>query len=192
MIPSNSGKKVILILGFILAMAIGSISGAGHSAEDYIHGGASKYIQGRLQEASIEVEEGLHQFPRDSKLKALAEQLKKMKDQKKKDQGGSGSKSGENPKDKEDKKDSTGKGDKDKQEKDKQEKEQQEKQDQEKPDADKNPKDSSGKAPAPAKPGELTKEEAERLLNSYQDDEKREHQQMQQKQRRPVDTEMDW
>jgi len=201
--------KAMLLL---LALAAGgSVWAAGRSAEDFLHDGAGKYIQGRLQEATVEVEEGLSHFPKDSRLKSLADQLKKMQDQKKKDQGGSGCQGGENPNQKQDKKDSSSQGsqskkdqdqkDKDKQkEKDKEQQAKDEKKDkdegkqgqQDKDKEDKDKGDSSGQAAAPAKPGQMSKDEAERLLNSYQDDEKREHEQMHRRQRKPVEVEKDW
>ena len=184
-------------------------------AADYLHAGAAKYIQGRLQEASVEVEEGLRLFPNDSKLKALAGQLKSLKDQQKKDQSdGGGSQGADDSKPKGDKKDSSSQGDqqnKDQAKKDQEKKDQKknqgkeneqdkakEKENEAKKQAeegktkDQNKPDSGGQAAAPVKPGELSKEEAERLLNSYQDDEKREHQEMQRRQKSPVGVEKDW
>ncbi|HKP97498.1 MAG TPA: hypothetical protein VJ385_17265 [Fibrobacteria bacterium] len=190
-----------------LAVALTGLSAA-KSVDDYLHGGAAKYIQGRLQEAGVEVEEGLRRYPNDSRLKALAAQLKNMKDQQKKDQGGQSSQGGDENKDKQDKKDSSGQGDrdgkKDRQDKEKEKEKEQEGKDQEKDkggqdENDQKPEpeegkegDSSGREAAPAKPGQMSKEEAERLLNSYQDDEKREQKQMQKRNRRPVEVEEDW
>ena len=191
--PFPSGIRTA-VSALVLALAF---AGAGaRQAEDYLHGGAAKYIQSRLQEASVEVDEGLRQFPHDSRLRILAAQLKSLKDQKKQDQNGSGTQENQDPKSKENKKDSTDQdakqkkdqAQKDKEKQDKEEKKEQQDQAKEKQDQ----LDSSGQAPAPVKPGEMSKEEAERLLNSYQDDEKREHQQMQKRQRRPVETEKDW
>lgn len=201
-------KAMFLLLALA---AFGNVWAAARSADDYLHGASGKYIQGRLQEATVDVEEGLSHYPNDTRLKSLAGQLKKMQDQKKKDQGASGSQGGEDPNQKQDKKDSSSQGsqskkDQDQKDKDKQkekDKEQQAKdekkdkdqgkQDQKDQDKeDKNKGDSSGQAAAPAKPGQMSKDEAERLLNSYQDDEKREHQQMQHRQRKPVEVEKDW
>ncbi len=203
-----------LLLTCLLFIAIGTNWAAGRSAVDYLHGGAAKYIQGRLQEASVEVEEGLRLFPNDSKLKALAGQLKSLKDQKKQDQSGEGSQGEQDSKPKEDKKDSSSQGNqqnKDQAKKDQEKKDQDKNQGKEKEqdkakekeneakkqaeegkNKDQNKPDSSGQAAAPVKPGELSKEEAERLLNSYQDDEKREHQEMQRRQKSPVGVEKDW
>lgn len=214
-----AGKLTFKFLSiFILSLFVIASATFAKSADDYLHGAGAKYIQSRLQEATIEVEEGLAKYPSDTRLKSLDDQLKKLKDQNKKDQGGQGSQNNDDKnqdKDKkdQDKKDSTGQGkdsqDKKDQNKKDQEKKNQEKKDQDKKDQDKDNKDKenqpnkadekkdkgdstgSGAAQKPVKPGELSKEEAERLLNSYQDDEKKEHQQM----KRPAqsaDVEKDW
>ncbi|MDB5103032.1 MAG: hypothetical protein JWP91_721 [Fibrobacteres bacterium] len=201
--------QALILASLLIPAAI-----AAKSADEYTHGAAGKYIQGRLQEAGVEVEEGLHHFPDDARLKALAGQLKTMKDQQKKDQGSQDSPGGDQNKDKQDKQDSTGKGNKDgkQDQKDKdlqkeKEKEQEAKDKEKEKDKGKDGKDqegqkpqpeeakqgdSSGQAAAPAKPGQMSKEEAERLLNSYQDDEKREQKNMQKRNRRPIEVEEDW
>jgi Ca-activated chloride channel family protein len=207
-------KLSTALRAFILFLSLAAGVHAAKSVDDYVHGTAAKYIQGRLQEAGVEVEEGLRQYPDDARLKAMAAQLKKMKDQQKKDQGGQDSQGGDQNKDKQDKPDSSGQGkqdgkkddksDKDKQDeekakeeegKDKERKKDKGDQDQQaqkpKPEEGKDG-DSSGQAPAPAKPGEMSKEEAERLLNSYQDDEKREQKDMQKRYRKRVEVEEDW
>jgi Ca-activated chloride channel homolog len=182
------------------------------SAEDYLHGGASKYIQGRIQEASVEVEEGLRLFPNDSKLKALGGQLRKMKDQKKEDQGGNNSQGGDGSKEKDKKPPEQGKDGQGKDQQKDQGQDKQKEQEKEKDGKDKDPKekdkgagdqgdkppkedgkagDTTGRA-APVPPGQMSKEEAERLLNSYQDDEKREQKNLQKRYRKPVEVEEDW
>jgi Ca-activated chloride channel family protein len=222
----NSLRKVIPALALALAGAFG-ISAA-KTAEDYLHGGASQYIQGRLQEAALEVEEGLRKYPNDARLKALAGQLKSMKDQQKKDQGGGEGQGGQGSQQKQDKQDSSqnqqGKDKQDsskQQQKDQQKDQQQKEQDKDKQgkdkqggdkdqdkqeDKDKNGQgdgqppqaekgkdgDSTGKGAAPVPPGQMSKDEAERLLNSYQDDEKREQKNMQKRSRKPVEVEEDW
>ena len=206
------------IRNLLLALGLSAGLVAAKGADDYLHGGASLYIQSRLQEASVEVEEGLRKFPHDTRLKALADQLKSMKDQQKQDQGGGGGQGGEGDKQKQNKQDSSqdqkGQGKQD-QKQDKQKQDQQQKdQDKDKQGGDKdkdkdkdqngqanNPPpqaqpgkegDSTGKGAAPVPPGQMSKEEAERLLNSYQDDEKREQKNMQRRSRKPVEVEEDW
>ena len=200
---------------FMLFLSLAAGAYAAKPVDDYVHGTGAKYIQGRLQEAGVEVEEGLRRYPDDARLKALADQLKKMKDQQKKDQGGQDSQGGDQNKDRQDKPDSSGQGkqdgkkdDKDKQDQEKakeeakkeegkDKEEEKDKGDQagqaEKPKPEEGKEgDSSGQAAAPAKPGEMSKEEAERLLNSYQDDEKREQKDMQKRYRKRVEVEEDW
>ncbi len=212
----------------MMVLAIGLAAGLAFakSAEDYLHGGASRYIQGRLQEASVEVEEGLRKFPGDARLKALAAQLKAMKDQQKQDQGGGEGQGGEGSQQKKDQKDSSqnqqGQGKeqdkqdqqkkdagKDKQDggkdKDKgQDKDQGKDQDQQKDKDGQQPEgqppkdepgkdgDTTGQGAAPVPPGQMSKEDAERLLNSYQDDEKREQKNLQRRYRKQMEVEEDW
>jgi Ca-activated chloride channel family protein len=200
------------LLALLASAFLAALPGAktsGGTADDYVHGGAAKYIQGRLQEAGVEVEEGLRHYPNDARLKALSDQLKKMKDQQKKDQGGQDSQGGDQNQDKKDQKDSADQGKDGKQEgkkddqKDKgkeKEKDKQEGQDKDKGQGDQEQAkpeegkegDSTGQAAAPAKPGQMSKEEAERLLNSYQDDEKREQKNLQKRYKKPVEVEEDW
>ena len=103
--PFHSLSRLVFALALVIG--IGALWGSDRTAEDYLHGGGAKYIQGRIQEASVEVDEGLRQFPHDSRLRILAAQLKSLKDQKKKDQGGSDTQPDPDPKSKENKKDST-------------------------------------------------------------------------------------
>lgn len=213
----------------LMAIGLAANLSAAKSAEDYLHGGASRYIQGRLQEASVEVEEGLRKFPGDARLKALAAQLKAMKDQQKQDQGGGEGQGGEGSQQKQDQKDSS----RNQQDQGKDKDKQDQKQDQQKQDAGKDPDkdkqdggkdkdkgqdkdqgkdeeqpkgkdgqppkdepgkdgDTTGQGAAPAPPGQMSKEDAERLLNSYQDDEKREQKNLQRRYRKQMEVEEDW
>ena len=198
-------KTAFLIAALVAVLAGGASAkgaqGAG-SAQDYFHGSAYKFIAGRQQEALIEAEEGLSRFPDDAALKTLVSHLRKLKDQKQKDQGSQGSSQGDKGDDKQDQKkdDSQGGGDKDQE---KQDQQQPEPEDKDGKDGEKEPqdggesdkqdgKDSSGQAMAPVKPGEMSKEDAERLLNSIQDDEKKEHRQQQKRYRKRPEVEQDW
>lgn len=190
-------RTLILVALLVCGMAAGARA---QGAADYFHGGAAKYIQGRNQEALIEIEEGLRRFPDDPQLKALGGHLRKLKDQQKQDgqQGGSEGDKGE----KEEQKQDQSQGDKPQDEQEKKpgeedkpdEKEAEDKQGEsgaEAGDEEKGPKDST-EAEAPVKPGEMSKEDAERLLNSVQDDEKKEHKNMQRRYRKKVEVEQDW
>jgi single-stranded DNA-binding protein len=197
--------KALQAILWVIGLGLGLASAKG--LEDYVHGGASLYIQGRLQEASVNVEEGLRKFPEDPRLKALAAQLKAMKDQQKQDQGGGEGQGGQGSQQKQDQdKDQQKKDqDKDKQAGDK-EKEKEKDKEKDKGDKDKDGQqdgqppqekpgqegDTAGQGAAPVPPGQMSKEEAERLLNSYQDDEKREQKNMQRRNRKQVEVEEDW
>jgi Ca-activated chloride channel family protein len=187
----------IALLFLALAAARPAMS---QDAADYFHGAAYKFVAGRHQEASVEAEEGLRKFPGDAKLKTLADHIRRMKNQQRQDQGQSGqekSDQGKEDKDQEGSQGDKGEQDKKEEEKDKQEGPEDEKgkdgeeapQDQS---DDQGGKDSTGEAQAPVKPGEMSKEDAERLLNSIQDDEKKEHKQQQRRFRKKVEVEQDW
>jgi outer membrane biosynthesis protein TonB len=208
----------LLVLAFLFAA--GSVFALGRSAEDYFHGAAYKYLAGRHQEAAVEVEEGLREHPGDPKLQMLSDVLKQMKDQQRQDQNQSGGgDSKQNPKDKKDQKDQKDGKDpnkdsqnqgKDDQKKDSQDKKQdsKDKQNQDKDsNKDKNqqpqpkpedkqgqqPKDSSGQGgQARRMPGQMSKDEAERLLNSFIDEEKKAHQDKQGKPAEGGQPEQDW
>jgi single-stranded DNA-binding protein len=152
---------VILLLVCLLTGAVS----AQKSADDYYHGASAMYIEGRMQQALIEVEEGLSRHPKDEKLGMLAEHLKKLRDQQKQ----------ENSQNKDKQKQQEGEDENKEEEKDPEEKEQ--------PDSsaaeNNNPPqdstlDSTGTAAEPDSipEGEMSEEEAKRLLESYKEDEK--------------------
>jgi hypothetical protein len=161
------------------------------SAEDYFHGAAYRYVEGKIQEAATEAEEGLRAHPGDTKLRALAEQLRKMQDNQK---GGPGD--DKKPDDKKNGKDpdknKDGDKDKDKNAKDSN------KPGQGKPDDPSNakqPPPGSGQnqdRPEAGKPGEMNRQEAERLLNSFADDEKKEQAERRRVVRPRSGTAQDW
>lgn len=188
----------------LLAIGPGSADAAARGADEYFHGSAHKFVAGRLQEAAIEAEEGLRKFPDDAALKGLAAHLRRLKDQQKKDQGDQGSSQGDQGDKQQDRKDDQkaeggekgGEAEKKEERKDPGEDDRKGPEGQDTAQAgeagDKEGKDSTGEAMAPVKPGEMSREDAERLLNSVQDDEKKEHRQMQRRHRKKVEVEQDW
>ncbi len=158
------------------------------SADDYYHGAAYRYVEGKLQEAGVEAEEGLRRYPGDAKLRALAEQIRKMSDAQR---GGSGGGEGDRDEGKDPKKpprDDSG----DENPDDKPRQDSGEGQDPK--DAPPSPRDESGRddgREAPG-PGEMSREEAERLLNSFADDEKKEQAERRRAIGRRAGTEQDW
>ncbi len=186
----------------LLLFAIG-LASAKKSAEDYFHGAAYKYIAGRHQEAVVEVEEGLRTFPGDAHLQALDGLLKQMKDQQRQDQNQGGGQNDDKKDQKNDKnqhkknegqkKDANDQ----KQNPDKAPQDSSKKDEQNKPEKgsgekrDSADRDSSEGKNAPRKPGQMSKEEAERLLNSFADEEKKEQRDRQRTGKR-AEVEQDW
>jgi single-stranded DNA-binding protein len=160
------------LVGLMVSMALGSVHAK--PADDYFHGGASKYVAGKHQEALIEVEEGLRQHSDDARLQKLAEQIRKMQNQ-------------QNPQG-----DKNKKKDPDKKHPDKKDPEKDKKQDEKKPDPKDDPK-KNGKQPNGAPPpGQMSEDEAKRLLNSFADDEKKEQRERQKLLRKRLQSDQDW
>lgn len=71
-------KKIWLIGTGSLFLASGLV---GQSADDFWHPAANLYINAQFQQAKMEVDQGLQQYPNDPKLKALAEKIKEQQKQ---------------------------------------------------------------------------------------------------------------
>jgi Ca-activated chloride channel family protein len=194
--------KALLALGLATAAAVGMAGAAvAKSAEDYYHGAAYKYIAERHQEASAEVEEGLRAHPDDARLQNLASLLREMKDQQRQDQNQSGEGGQNQPQPEEQRPDSQnkGEGEKDAQDREKedpgQNPEQEEKpQDSQTPDRPDSARAESGDSAAepPPRPGQMSREEAERLLNSFADEEQKEQRERRMPRGRRPAVETDW
>lgn len=168
------------------------------SAEDYYHGAAYRYVEGKIPEAAIEADEGLRLHPDDAKLRALAEQIRKMQD---KQRGNSGNP--DKPDDPKHGKD-PGKGQNDpgKQNDGKKNPNDPNKPGQGNPDDAKNAKQPPPGSQDPDRPqqdgkdrpqpGKMSEQEAERLLNSFADDEKKEQAERRRVLRARSGTEQDW
>jgi hypothetical protein len=184
----------ILTAALMLVLAAASVASA-KTADDYFHGAAHQYVAGKIQEASVEAEEGLRRHPGDQRLRMLAEQLRKMKDQQrgnsgqgqgkddkdKKDQGNPGDKPDDGDKQDPDQKNQDGK------DGDKSEDKPQPPQGGQDP-KDKDTRDGQGSPP----PGRMSEKEAKRLLNSFADDEKKEQAERRKVIRQRGGTEQDW
>lgn len=191
-------------LTVFLVAALFAIAGAafGKSADDYFRGAASRYVAGKVQEASVEAEEGLRLHPEDAKLRALAEHLRKKKDQQRGNSGKDDSKGGKDKQKQDpqngqnkpgdpDKKNRDGKNGDRKGDKDDQERKDQDKEQPPKPGQD--PRDKQdGKDAEGRKAGKMSEEEAKRLLNSFADDEKKEQAERRRVLRQRAGTEQDW
>ncbi len=178
-----------LLAAFCLSTAASPV--LARSAADYYHGAAYRYVEGKLQEAGVEAEEGLRRHPGDEKLRALAEQIRKMRDEQRGNSGSDGDR---------DRNESEGPQDRDQGDRSQPE----DPNDRPNPDEDrraKEPPPGSGRDPdrpegsdreERPQPGQMSREEAERLLNSFADDEKKEQAERRRAIRTRAGTEQDW
>ena len=56
---------------FIFTLLLCNLAYSQKLADDYYHGASAMYIEGRVQQAVIEVEEGLRKHPHNQKLNAF-------------------------------------------------------------------------------------------------------------------------
>lgn len=192
--------SLALLLVFLAAAA--PSAAAGGTAEDVYHAAANLYVAGKIQEASVEAEEGLRLHPGDSRLRLLAEHLRKMKDEQR--GGGSGEGDGKND-DKSDRdgdKNQDGKNDRDGKDgpndperpddrSDEGKNDPQEGAGDGERDGERTPEDRSRDG-ASARGPRMSEEEAKRLLNSFADDEKKEQAERRKAIRARPGTEQDW
>ena len=170
------------------------------SADDYFHGSMFKYFGGRNQEAKLEIEEGLRQYPNNERLKNLAGLLKELDEQQRQEQSQSGDpeESDENSEEGKDRKNKDSENAEKKRQaqngkdtlgnqNDSLAENKEGKRDSISSDSSARDTVSSGRP----KPGQMSKEEAERLLNSFADEEKKE-QRNRRKAGKRVESEQDW
>jgi site-specific DNA-cytosine methylase len=143
-------------------------------AEDFFNGGAQLYISNNVPAALERVEKGLKTYPDDEKLKKLEQLLKQQQQQNQQQQ----SQNDQQKKSDEQKKPDQQKQDSQQQKQDEQKQSDQKKDAEQKPPEQK--KDSSDKPKdekpepqpgQPVKPGEMTPEEAKRLLDAQKGNE---------------------
>ena len=146
-------------------------------ADDFFHGGARLYISNNIPQAKEVVEQGLRLYPDDDKLKKLEQLLNQQQQQQQNQQDQSQQDKPQQQKSDDQKKQQQQNKSQDQQKQDQQKKDQsdQKKDDQQKPpeqqkqspDKEKADKPEDKKKEAqPVKPGEMTPEEAKRLLDA--------------------------
>lgn len=157
----------------LLALAAQKV--CAQSAEEFFHGGAQSYLSNNVEGARQEVDKGLKLYPDDLKLKKLDELLKQQQQQQQQNQ-----QQQQQQKDQQQKQDQQNQSKQDqqqqKQKQDEEKQKQQDQQQQQKPkeqqkgeqqkqDEDQKPKEQQGK------PGEMSPDEAKKLLDSQKGDE---------------------
>ncbi len=187
-------RKAILTL----LLCIMAFFGSAQSANDAFNAGAKEYISGSKELAKQIVSNALLQYPNDPKLTKLLEKIKEEQEQDKQNQ--QQNKENQDKQDKENK-DEQDKGEENKEDKENQPDENQE--DKDKPDENKdeneNPDNSDGnekeqdKKPK-AKPGQISRDDAERLLEALSKEEQEVQKKINEKKikGKPVNTEKDW
>ncbi len=197
---------LLILLCLLLPLSVFS-----KSALDYYHGGMAQYIEGRKQQAQIEIEEGLRKFPNSQELAGAKKLLDQLNDQEdnKQEQQNQDNQSGddEQNQDQEQKEEDQGKQDpQDEQNpQDSTEKEQDKPEPQdstgnqpqdanEDPSDEENPEDENAQdqAAEPVPMGEMSKEDAKRLLDSYKNDEKEDLKNMKKQKGRRGRPTQDW
>jgi single-stranded DNA-binding protein len=169
-------KKTIRFFSFMILFALAAIQvHAQKPADDYFHSGAGLFIEGRHQQAVIEVEEGIRNYPDDAKLNMLNGHLKQLQDQQQQD----------NQQDRNDQEE-------EQDQEDQQDQEQQEQEEQESGEEPEEEQDTTASAEESEEPppGEMSEEDAKRLLDSYKEEEKEDQERMRQRKQKKV--KIDW
>lgn len=178
------------ILSFSLSTPAGAQTAEPQPAEAYFHGAGQAYIGDAFDEALATVTEGLEAYPSDAKLQALKEKLEEEREQQEQQ-----SQSGEGEQGEQD------------QEQDQQGEEEPEEPQEEDPSESESDEQETGEAeqnqsgsgeenqqpqPAPQDPTELSREQAERILQALSNEEEELLRQVQKLPARPYTVEKDW
>ncbi len=161
----NRHLKLIVLLGCALVSPL-----MAQTTEDFFHTAAQQYINGQYESATLTVSTALQRFPNDPKLKALAEKLKREQQEQQQNQDEQ-----QNQEQRQEEQHGGQDNDQNQQEEQQQQQEGEEQQQQQQ-----------------AKPGELSKEEAERLLEALQNQEKEARKKKQAQVRGRVRVDKDW
>lgn len=154
-------KKFLLISFTLLCSVVYSQT---QNVEDVFHFAGNLYINGNNKGAKAEVERGLSMYPSDPKLLALKEKIKE-EEQKQQEQEKQQQDKEQDQKDQDQQKE----GEEEKQNKDQQEQDKQEQQGQ---DQENDQEEKQEGEPQEVPVGEISKEDAERLLKALEEEEK--------------------
>lgn len=175
-------SKYLLSLALILVSFLASAQ----SANDAFNHGAKEYISGNKSLAKQITLAGLEKFPEDPKLNKLLEKIKDEEENQNQDQKNQNQKDQEN----QDNQDQKNQDKKDKQDENKDDKSDP------KQDQDDNKKDEQkeGEQPPQPKKGQISREDAERLLNALSKEEQDVQKKVNEKKIKgtPIKTEKDW
>ncbi len=154
-------KKLLLISFTLLGSVVYSQT---QNVEDVFHFAGNLYINGNNKGAKAEVERGLSMYPNDTKLLALKEKIKE-EEQKQKEQE-------QKNKDQEQEKKDQQKKEGEDQQQNQDKKQDQDKQEQQGQDQKAGKDDEQDQKPQQVPVGEISKDDAERLLKALEEEEK--------------------
>jgi len=163
----------------LIAIALSAFAGqtlCAQSADDFFHTGAQAYLTNNTATAREQVDKGLKLYPNDVKLKKLDQLLKQQKQQQQQQQQKNQQQQNQSQQNQSQSKEDQKK-QQDQKKQDEQKKQDQEKKDQEKKDQqqDQKPEKNDDKQPPKDQqptPGEMSPDEAKKLLDSQKGDEK--------------------
>src|SRR6185312_16152019 len=167
-------KLRLLISLLSISLALATLRVCAQSADDFFHTGAQAYLTNNTATAREQVDKGLKQYPNDLKLKKLDELLKQQKQQQQQQQQKNQQQNQSQQNQSQSKEDQKKQQDQKKQ--DEQKKQDQEKKDQQKQNQPQDQKQDKNDDKQPPKdqptPGEMSPDEAKKLLDSQKADEK--------------------
>jgi outer membrane biosynthesis protein TonB len=164
----------------LIAIALSAFAGqtlCAQSADDFFHTGAQAYLTNNTATAREQVDKGLKLYPNDVKLKKLDQLLKQQKQQQQQQQQQKNQQQQNQSQQNQSQSKEDQKKQQDQKKQDEQKKQDQEKKDQEKKDQqqDQKPEKNDDKQPPKDQqptPGEMSPDEAKKLLDSQKGDEK--------------------
>lgn len=154
---------------FILIFCGISLAANGQSADTYFHSGAQAFINADLQQAIQQVQAGLQQFPNNPKLNALMEKLKEEQQRQQQQQQNQQQQDQQNQQ-QQDQQEQQQQDQQDKQ--DQQEEQDQQEQDQQQGKQDQDEKNAEEMNPENMDMQQISKEEAEKILQALAQKEK--------------------
>ena len=189
----RAGDCAPYLIAFLLLLAWQKVCAQLAPAEDFFNGGAQLYISNNIPAALERVELGLKTYPDDEKLKKLEQLLKQQQQQNQQNQ--QQSQQDQKQQDKKDQKQNQKQPQKqDQQNQSNQKKDEEQKPQEQKKDSGDKPKDEKPEQQPgqPVKPGEMTPDEAKRLLDAQKGNEQLLQLKPENKPRNPLRPVKDW
>ena len=187
-------KQIIVIAATLGLLPV--VPASSQTAEVFFHGGASSYIDGKVEDAELQVERGLALEPEDQKLIALQELLRQEKENRQQQRSGENENSQDNEGEKEPEEQQSEGSEEGEQEQGEESEEPRE--DEARPEGDEPQSGESGPEErdrgegTPEIPEELSRDEALRILQALQNEEEQLLREVQKVKGRPRQVEKDW